>query len=127
MNRGAERGHYAAQLLGLPYTPLPGFSAEGYDIVVNATPVGRDDGEAPFEVETLGDGAVVIDLVYGSLPTPLVVGTAARARTAIDGRAVLLTQVLRQFQLMTGEEMPASLVREKLGLEVEPSDLIAAG
>ena len=127
VNRGAERGHYAAQLLGLPYTPLPGFSAEGYDIVVNATPVGRDDGASPFAVETLGDGAVVIDLVYGSLPTPLVVGTAARARAAIDGRAVLLTQVLRQFQLMTGEEMPASLVREKLGLEVEPSDLIAAG
>lgn len=127
VNRGAERGHYAAQLLGLPYTPLSGFSAEGYDIVVNATPVGRDDGEAPFEVETLGDEAVIIDLVYGSLPTPLVAGTAARARTVIDGRAVLLTQVLRQFQLMTGKAMPASLVREKLGFETKPSDLIVAG
>ena len=124
VNRGAERGHYAAQLLDLPYTPLPGFSAEGYDIMVNATPVGRDDGETPFEVETLREDAVVIDLVYGSAPTPLVVGTEARARTAIDGRQVLLTQVLRQFQLMTGMEMPAALVREKLGFEAEPSDLI---
>ncbi len=127
VNRGAERGRYAAQLLDLPYMPLPGFSAEGYDIMVNATPVGRDDGEAPFEVETLEEDAVVIDLVYGSLPTPLVVGTAARARTAIDGREVLLTQVLRQFQTMTGREMPASLVREKLGFEAEPSDSIVAG
>lgn len=127
VNRGAERGRYAAQLLDLPYTPLRGFSAEGYDIMVNATPVGRDDGEAPFEVETLGGNAVVIDLVYGSLPTPLVVGTTAQARTAINGREVLLAQVLRQYQLMTGKEMPTALVREKLGFEAVSSDLIFAG
>lgn len=127
VNRGAERGRYASSLLGLPYTPLPGFSAEGYDIIVNATPVGRDDGESPFEVETLADGAVVIDLVYGSAPTPLVARTASRVREAIDGRAVLQAQVLRQFHLMTGGEMPASLVRESLGLEAEPTDLTAAG
>ena len=127
VNRGAERGHYAAQLLDLPYIPLPGFSAEGFDIVVNATPVGRDDGDTPFEVETLSEDAVVIDLVYGSQPTPLVAGAVARGRTAMDGREVLLAQVLRQFQLMVGREMPAPLVREKLGFEAEPSALIAAG
>lgn len=127
VNRGAERGHYAAELLGLPYAPLSEFSAEGYDIVVNATPVGRDDGQVPFRVETLGEEAAVIDLVYGSRPTPLVAEASARARTAIDGRAVLVAQVLRQFQAMTGEEMPSSLVREMLGLEAAPSDLIAAG
>lgn len=125
VNRGAERGNHAAELLGLSYIPLRGFSAEGYDIVVNATPVGRDDGEVPFQVKTLDEDAVIIDLVYGSAPTPLV--ASARARVAIDGREVLLTQVLRQFRLMTGGEMPASLVREKLGLESEPSDLLVAG
>lgn len=127
VNRGAERGRYAAQLLDLSYLPLRGFSAEGYDIMVNATPVGRDDGEAPFEVETLEEDAVVIDLVYGSLPTPLVTGTEGRARTTIDGREVLMTQVLRQFHMMTGREMPVSLVREQLGFEAEPSDSIVAG
>ena len=127
VNRGAERGHHAAQLLDLPYIPLRGFSAEGYDIVVNATPVGRDDGEVPFKVETLGEDAVIIDLVYGSEPTPLVISARAREQVAIDGREVLLTQVLRQFQMMTGKEMPASLAREKLGFKVEPSDFIAAG
>lgn len=127
VNRGAERGHYAAELLGLPYVSLSGFNAARYDIVVNATPVGRDDGQAPFSVDTLGKDAVVIDLVYGSMPTPLIAGASARAGTVIDGRAVLLAQVLRQFHEMTGEEMPASIVRETLGLEATPSDLIAAG
>lgn len=107
INRGAERGERAASLLGLPYVPLPDFDAEGYDIVVNATPVGRDTDEVPFKLERLSNDAVVIDLVYGSRPTPLVNNTLARRQVAIDGRDVLLTQVRNQFRLMTGKEMPS--------------------
>ena len=106
INRGAKRGEHAATLLGLPYIPLHDFNAEGYDIVVNATPVGRDTEEVPFEVERLNDDAVVIDLAYGSRPTPLVDTTRARRQLAIDGRDVLVTQVSHQFRLMTGKEMP---------------------
>jgi 3-dehydroquinate dehydratase/shikimate dehydrogenase len=114
INRGAERGEHAAALLGLPYIPLRDFDADGYDIVVNATPVGRDTDEAPFEIERLNNDAVVIDLVYGSRPTPLVGTTRARRQLAIDGRDVLVTQVSRQFHLMTGKEMPVDLAREIL-------------
>jgi 3-dehydroquinate dehydratase/shikimate dehydrogenase len=105
INRGAERGEHAAALLGLPYLPLRDFNAQGYDIVVNATPVGRDTDEAPFELETMSDDTVVIDLVYGARPTPLVGTTRARHQIAIDGRDVLVTQVRHQFRLMTGKEM----------------------
>jgi 3-dehydroquinate dehydratase / shikimate dehydrogenase len=126
VNRGEERGTYAAQLLSLPYMPLPEFSAAGYDIVVNATPVGRDDGEAPFRIETLGQDAAIIDLVYGSAPTPLIASARELEHVAIDGREVLRAQVLRQFQLMTGAEMPDALMREQLGFQVEPSTLIVA-
>ena len=105
INRGAERGEHAATLLGLPYIPLRDFDAEGYDIVVNATPVGRDTDEVPFELERLNGDAVVIDLVYGSRPTPLVDTTRARQQIAIDGRDVLVAQVRHQFRLMTGKEM----------------------
>jgi 3-dehydroquinate dehydratase/shikimate dehydrogenase len=114
INRGPERGEHAATLLGLPYIPLHDFDVVGYDIVVNATPVGRDSNEAPFEIARLNETAVVIDLVYGSKPTPLVDTTRARRQIAIDGRDVLVTQVRRQFHLMTGHEMSASLAREAL-------------
>lgn len=107
INRGAERGERAALLLGLPYIPLRNFDAEGYDIVVNATPVGRDTDETPFKLERLNSDAVVIDLVYGSRPTPLIDSTLARQQVAIDGRDVLMTQVRKQFLLMTGKEMPS--------------------
>ena len=109
INRGAERGEHAAALLGLDYVPLPDFDAHGYDIVVNATPVGRDTDEIPFKIERLNNEAVVIDLVYGSRPTPLIGGTRARRQVAIDGRDVLLTQVRHQFQIMTGREMPDAI------------------
>jgi 3-dehydroquinate dehydratase/shikimate dehydrogenase len=109
INRGAERGEHAAALLGLPYIPLHDFDAEGYDIVVNATPVGRDSDDVPFRVERLNDEAVVIDLVYGARPTPLVGSTLARKQIAIDGRDVLVTQVRHQFRMMTGKEMPAAI------------------
>ena len=109
INRGAERGEHAAALLGLRYVPLPDFDAHGYDIVVNATPVGRDTDEIPFRIERLNNNAVVIDLVYGSRPTPLIGGTRARRQVAIDGRDVLLTQVRHQFQMMTGREMPDAI------------------
>jgi 3-dehydroquinate dehydratase/shikimate dehydrogenase len=114
INRGAERGEHASTLLGLPYIPLREFHAEGYDIVVNATPVGRDTDEVPFQLESLDDDAVVIDLVYGSRPTPLVGTTRARHQVAIDGRDVLVTQVCKQFQLMTGKEMSTTLARATL-------------
>jgi len=122
VNRGQERGSFAAQLLGLPYVPLLNFDAEGYHVVVNATPVGRDDDAAPFELETLAEEAVVIDLVYGSRPTPLVSNSVGLGRTVIDGRDVLLTQVLRQFQIMTGREMSAGLARETLRQHVAGSN-----
>lgn len=114
INRGAERGEHASILLGLPYVPLREFDARGYDIVVNATPVGRDTDEVPFQLESLDDDAVVIDLVYGSRPTPLVGTTRARHQLAIDGRDVLVTQVCKQFQLMTGKEMSTTLARQVL-------------
>jgi 3-dehydroquinate dehydratase / shikimate dehydrogenase len=119
VNRGLERGHRAVELLGLPFVSLSGFSAEGFSIVVNATPVGRDDEQLPFDVNTLSKDAVVIDLVYGSRPTPLVSNALDRGLAAIDGREVLFVQVRRQFQLMTGREMPVDLAREILGYQAE--------
>jgi 3-dehydroquinate dehydratase / shikimate dehydrogenase len=108
INRGRERGDYAAKILGLSYIPLAQFSAENYDIVVNATPVGRDEPLAPFALESLNDEAIIIDLVYGAKPTPLVQHSRAREQIVIDGRDVLLTQVRRQFEMMTGNKMPVA-------------------
>jgi len=71
--------------------------------VVHATPLAA---ESPFPVADLRRGAVVVELVYGAAPTPLMTATAAGGGVAIDGREVLRVEVRRQFRLMTGRRMP---------------------
>jgi len=78
VNRGKARGELAVRLLGLPFVPLSDFQATHFSLLVNATPVGRDDGAMPFEIDTLSRGTLVVDLVYGTRPTPLVEGVIAR-------------------------------------------------
>jgi 3-dehydroquinate dehydratase/shikimate dehydrogenase len=115
VNRGAQRARLATELLGLPHMLLSEFSVRGFSIIINATPVGRDDGRLPFELEHLAEGAVLIDLVYGRRRSPLVASAIEMKRMAIDGRDVLLVQASRQFELMTGSRMPESVARNVLG------------
>jgi 3-dehydroquinate dehydratase / shikimate dehydrogenase len=112
VNRGLRRGADAVELLGLPFVPLSEFRPNGFNLIVNATPVGKDNDGFPFVIDSLSRGTLVIDLAYGPHPTPLVSATLARGGIAIDGYDVLFTQVRKQFHLMTGLEMPATLGRE---------------
>lgn len=117
VNRGEERGHLAARLLGLPFAPLSAFTVDRFSIVVNATPVGRNDGRLPFEIAGMSEDTAVIDLVYGARPTPLVSKARAACRVVIDGRQVLRAQVSRQFRLMTGRDMPTGLIHQCLSID----------
>lgn len=127
VNRGSERGRLAARLLDLPFVPLSSFVVRGFSIVVNATPLGRDDNRIPFDVNELPRDAAVIDLVYGPNPTPLVTHARASGRIVIDGREVLQAQVLRQFRLMTGREMPFELASEKFDYVKGPATATLQG
>jgi 3-dehydroquinate dehydratase/shikimate dehydrogenase len=121
VNRGLERGRMAARLLRLPFIPLSSFAASDFSVLINATPVGRDDNNMPFELDGASEDAVVIDLVYGSAPTPLISSALASGRDVIDGHEVLLIQVLHQFHKMTGLDMPRDVARDAIGLNVNPT------
>jgi len=112
VNRGAERGSYAARLLGLPFVPLADWSPAGFPLIVHATPLATDP---PFEIGELRQGTVVVELVYGAAPTPLVQAVRAGGGVAIDGREVLLVEARRQFHMMTGRSMPAGPARALIG------------
>jgi 3-dehydroquinate dehydratase / shikimate dehydrogenase len=118
-NRDLERGRSSADHLKVDFLPLSDLDPSRFELLVNATSLGRDDGDPlPFEVAHLRAGAVVIDLVYGiDQPTRLLVEAAARGALAIDGREVLVDQARGQFRLMTGHDLPLSLARRAAGLE----------
>lgn len=115
VNRGQERARLAVHLLQLPFIPLADFAPERYGLVVNATPMGRG-GERLSALENIRADAVVIDLVYGARPTPLIAATRANGQVTVDGKEILMRQAMSQFRLMTGQEMPEALVRGILGL-----------
>ena len=128
-NRGPERGMAAARALGLPFVPLAELALERadgtpavdpFEVYVHATPLGRrNSDELPLPVARLAAGAVVVDLVYGETPTPLVAEARRRGVVAIDGREVLLYQAIPQFRSMTGQDLPVALARQVLGLAAE--------
>lgn len=106
VNRGPVRGRYAADLLGVDFVPLARFAPEKYSIVVHATPM-RD--EPPFAVDRIAQDAVVVDFAYGPEQTRLVAAAHARHQVVVDGWGVLEVEVDRQFRLLTGRPMPASV------------------
>jgi 3-dehydroquinate dehydratase / shikimate dehydrogenase len=117
VNRGFDRGMWAGRLLGLPFVPLQEFSLRGFSALINATPVGRDGEEMPLDLKNLDSGSLVVDLVYRRKgATPLAASAQALGHQVIEGRKVLLAQVMRQYCLMTGEHMPQGLACGLLGL-----------
>ena len=117
VNRCRERGQQASRLLGLPFTALSGVSVEGYELIMNAWPVGSQGDDLPFGIDHLAREAVVVDLVYAPGITPLAAGARARGVRVVEGREVLRAyQVEKQFSRMTGLRAPIGLVADMLGL-----------
>ncbi len=109
VNRGQERGRWAAELLDLPFVPLQELDPSPYSLVLHATPLQR---EAPFDVARLAPGTTVLDMVYGRRPTRLITEARERDLVTIDGWDVLVAEVDDQFRLMTGHSLPAAVFEQ---------------
>lgn len=118
VNRNQERGQMAASRMRVPYRALEAFDPGGFDIVVNATPLGSKAGDPlPVEPSRIDRGAVVLDMVYSDEGlTDLVREARSVGRLAIDGRVPLLHQARPQFRLMTGHEPSIEDLRDLVGV-----------
>ena len=81
---------------------IDGLLAEA-GLVVNTTSLGMA-GQPPLAIDLarLAAGAVVSDLVYAPLETPLLVAAKARRLRAVDGLGMLLHQAVGGFQRWFG-------------------------
>ncbi len=111
LNRTQGRAEEVAAALGGPVTVLPWESrAEALDgaaLLVNTTTLGMS-GQPPLELrlEALPVTALVTDIVYAPLQTPLLLAAAARGNPVVDGLGMLLHQARPGFAAWFGV-MPA--------------------
>jgi len=86
------------------------------DLLFNCTPVGMHPNvdESPFEKHHLRPSMIVFDAVYNPENTLLVKEARNRACTVITGVDMFVRQACRQYELFTGKEGPAELMRETL-------------
>lgn len=112
-NRTELRARHLCEELGGRPAPTPDPGA--YELIVNTTSVGMR-GEDPFEELPLsphgfGPGQTVVDMVYDSGPTALLVAAQAAGATTVDGIEVLVRQGALSFRIWTGREPPLDAMR----------------
>lgn len=86
------------------------------DLVVNATPLGMNEGDpAPFDTALLHGGQVVFDAVYGHGETALVQAAREAGCTVYDGAGMLVAQAVATVRtLMDIEGMMVHMTTDEL-------------
>lgn len=88
---------------------------EGFDLVVNATPLGLHAGDPlPLDLTTVGRAGAALDLVYGADETPWVRHARELEVAAADGREMLLGQGAASFERWWDRPAPRDAMRAAL-------------
>jgi len=104
-NRSPQRASQLADEFGVTAIAWAGRDAmlEGCDTLINATSLGMSGQDAlPLSLDALPENAIVNDLVYTPLETPLLAAARARGLRAIDGLGMLLHQAAPGFERWYG-------------------------
>jgi shikimate dehydrogenase len=79
-------------------------------LVLNATPIGMAGEELPDSITNLAAG--LIDLAYGSAPTPAVLRAQEQRLPVMDGVEFLVLQAAGSFEWWTGISAPLQVMME---------------
>jgi 3-dehydroquinate dehydratase/shikimate dehydrogenase len=112
--RDLTQAESTAEQFGVDYHPLANASFEGFDIVINATPLGtrgEQQDETPAVAEQLQSVRLAYDLVYNPLETRFLREARAAGCATLSGIEMLIAQAAEQFKLWTGREPEVELMR----------------
>ncbi|MEE8516876.1 MAG: shikimate dehydrogenase [Alphaproteobacteria bacterium] len=109
VNRTVARAEAVAIALGDPIKVMPWIARtsalEDASLVVNATTQGMAKEPAlDLDIAGLGKDAVVYDIVYAPLETPLLRAARAAGNVAVDGLGMLIHQACPSFKAWFGVE-----------------------
>lgn len=102
-NRSADKAHALARELGGPIRAIAWDqrhdALDGCALLVNTTSLGMKGQDAlDISLERLPRHAMVSDIIYVPLETPLLAAARARGHTVVDGLGMLLHQARPAFQ-----------------------------
>lgn len=113
--RDAARGRAVAEEFGADSARLEGASFEGFDVVVNTTPLGtrgEHEAETPATKSQLRGARVAYDLVYNPAETRFLCEARAAGCETVGGLGMLVAQAEEQFRLWTGRVPPPGVMLE---------------
>lgn len=112
-NRTQERANAVADELGA--TAIADPDTGDYGIVINSTAAGLDGSgalaELPVEPEGFGADQVVVDMVYGEVPSELLQAADRNGARTVDGIEILVRQGALSFEIWTGLEPSLEVMR----------------
>lgn len=108
--RAAEVAARLQQAFDCSVSVPPTSDPAGYDLVVNATPLGlKPDDPLPFDVARIDRGAAVIDILMKNQPTPLLRACRARGLVAHPGFEMLIQQMPEYLDFFGFHEIAAAV------------------
>lgn len=117
LNRTLDRARDLADRFGAEYARISDFSTYSPDLVINATSVGMGQtgplaGKSPIPSSDLSADMHVFDLVYTPAETPLLRAALEKGCSIIPGTEMFIHQLIEQFRMLTGIDVPAEQIRE---------------
>ncbi len=112
--RDIERVTAMASEFGASVANLNGASFEGFDVVVNATPLGTsgvNEQATPATAEQLIGVKLAYDLVYNPLETRFMREARKAGCQCMNGLEMFVAQAAEQFRIWTGAEAPIEVMR----------------
>lgn len=87
----------------------------GHDVVINATPTGLTQSALPISGEQLQGTQLLVDMVYGAQPTPLMQLAKQQGISAIDGLGMLIGQAAESFYIWHGQRPDIAQAMASIG------------
>jgi len=107
LNRSAAKGQKLARQARARTIKRADLRKSGFDVIINATPVGMGSArDCPLKEDEI-QAKVVFDMVYDPVETRLLQLARAKGIAVIPGVEMFVHQAARQFEIWTGKPAPA--------------------
>lgn len=114
-NRDDRKGKKLAKNLGIAYLPWKDRDTLEGDLLVNATPLGMNKGDAcVFATTTIKKFKAVFDVVVSARDTTLIETAKRFKKVTLSGVRMSSLQGAAQFKLYTGLDLPVKMVERSI-------------